>query len=174
MNASFDTRLRAIFCCLWFGILPSWVYEPVCHYRRGYFRHCKLNLQQVWVWLSFSEKASSIDFELEINRSWGFVFSKLFRWQAHSCDKQEFRGGEVIRTTPSTYGCTVQELLELHPLAEPFNHGNVKAAWIDVNGTYILVTPPLVVPPLEPRAKPREIVLTMDNVHVVPNTWEAV
>ena len=45
-------RLKAIFNCLWFGILPSYIYEKECHYKKHgdgenaftYFDHLKLNM----------------------------------------------------------------------------------------------------------------------------------
>lgn len=43
-------RFRAVFNCLYFGILPYWLYEKRCHYKGGkdvgetYFEHLKMNL----------------------------------------------------------------------------------------------------------------------------------
>jgi hypothetical protein len=59
----------------------------VCHYRRGYFKHLKLNVEQVFVWLLFDETEADLDFESEVNASWSFVGNKLFRWQAGAKNK---------------------------------------------------------------------------------------
>lgn len=34
-------RIKAVFNCMWFGIMPSWVYEKECHYvgHFNYFSH---------------------------------------------------------------------------------------------------------------------------------------
>jgi hypothetical protein len=67
---------------LYFGILPWQVYEPKKHYRRSYWLHLWLNIQQVTIWLTFRETESDVEFEKEVNTDWPFVLGKLFRWQA--------------------------------------------------------------------------------------------
>jgi hypothetical protein len=75
------TRIRAIFACLYFGILPSCIYEKECHYERGYWRHLKLNIRQVWFWASFQETGEDLAFEGRVNASWLFICGKMLRWQ---------------------------------------------------------------------------------------------
>jgi hypothetical protein len=71
--------------------MPSWFYEPTCHYGNyGYWRHLKLNLEQIIIWVLFREVDEDIAFEKRINASWSFVFRKLFRWQAGAKYKPEF------------------------------------------------------------------------------------
>ena len=75
-------RFRAIFCCLYFSILPWWIYENKKHYRRTYCKHIKLNFSQIKVWILSQETQEDIDFEREINPSWKKVFSNMFRKKA--------------------------------------------------------------------------------------------
>ena len=82
-------RIRAIFCCLYFGIMPSPVYEKRCHYRRGYWKHMYLNLEQILIWIFFRDTQSDREFEAEVNPSWSVVFGKLFRWQRGAEEKFE-------------------------------------------------------------------------------------
>ena len=81
-------RLRAIFCCLYFGFMPWQVYEPTRHYDGGYLRHMWLNIKQVFIWLTFRETSDDIDFEREVNASWSFILGKLFRWQNGAKNKK--------------------------------------------------------------------------------------
>lgn len=69
-------RLVSIFNCLWFGILPSCVYEKDCHYKysQTYFMHLRYNLKL------------AIDLVLcrEDEKLHGFFkikWKKYFRWQ---------------------------------------------------------------------------------------------
>jgi hypothetical protein len=73
-------RIRAIFCALWFGIMPYWVYERHCHYRRGYWKHLKLNLETAMLWILFREKPSWHQFERDVNPSWRRVLLNMWRW----------------------------------------------------------------------------------------------
>lgn len=73
-------RLRAMFNCLWFGILPYWVYEPNCHYNNEqdycqdtYFSHLKLNLI-IFKCLLFKT-------EHECTHTFHKTKYKYFRWQ---------------------------------------------------------------------------------------------
>lgn len=72
-------RIRAIFCCLYFSIIPWWMYEKKKHYRRSYLLHLKLNLETALGWLLFREKPSWIEFEKEINPTWKKVISNIIR-----------------------------------------------------------------------------------------------
>jgi hypothetical protein len=81
-SANLDMRLRAIVSCLYFGIMPWQLYESSCHYKgTGYWRHLCLNLVQSCIWLAGYEEKDDIDFEAEVNPSWGKLFSNLTRWQ---------------------------------------------------------------------------------------------
>lgn len=80
-------RLRAIFCCLYFGIVPWWIYEPTCHYEKGYWKHLQLNLEMAMIWLLYLEEYEDLEFESKVNASWTFVASKMFRWQQGSQNK---------------------------------------------------------------------------------------
>lgn len=52
-------RLKALFDCLWFGLLPYWVYESKCHYEgTSYFEHMMINVRVARKWLTFSETES--------------------------------------------------------------------------------------------------------------------
>lgn len=74
-----NMRLKAMWCCIWFGTLPCRVYEKTCHYRRGYWRHLKLNWGTVWMWLTYRKvRKSFVDFENETNSSWIQVFKNMF------------------------------------------------------------------------------------------------
>lgn len=61
-------RLGAIWCCLWFGLRPWWLYEDECHYSpMSYREHLKLNLSYAWIWLRFRETEGDRAFEREVN-----------------------------------------------------------------------------------------------------------
>jgi len=72
-------RARAIFCCIYFSLMPWWIYENKKHYRRTYWKHIKLNLSQIKVWLLRKETQEDIEFEKQINSSWGKVVSNMIR-----------------------------------------------------------------------------------------------
>ena len=69
-------RLKAIFNCLWFGILPSWVYEKECHYKysQTYFNHLKYNLTLAKDLILSRENPAYHSFH---KTKW----KKYFRWQ---------------------------------------------------------------------------------------------
>jgi hypothetical protein len=68
-------RRRAVFCCLYFGILPWWIYERTCHYGPrddgsrglGYLRHLTINLRRAVLWACGSPSDHEVDFELRVN-----------------------------------------------------------------------------------------------------------
>jgi hypothetical protein len=62
-------RLLAIFNCIYFGILPSWVYEKVKHYDCSYIQHLVINLRYAWRWITFTEDQSDWEFELNTNKN---------------------------------------------------------------------------------------------------------
>jgi len=62
-------RLRAIFYCLKFGLLPWWAYEKARHYECSYWQHLLINAEYAWVWLTFREDASDRAFEAETNQN---------------------------------------------------------------------------------------------------------
>lgn len=73
-------RLRAIFCSLWFGILPYRCYEDKCHYAgTTYGRHLTLNLETAAYWLLFQEPEDWREFERQINPSWRAVWKDMWR-----------------------------------------------------------------------------------------------
>ena len=69
-------RAKAIFNCLWFGILPSWVYEKECHYKysQTYYKHLKYNLNLAKDLLLFNESPIYHSF-------YKIKWKKYFRWQ---------------------------------------------------------------------------------------------
>jgi hypothetical protein len=61
-------RARAIWCCLWFGIRPWWMYEDECHYApMSYGEHLRMNLASAGRWLTFRETTGDIEFEEAVN-----------------------------------------------------------------------------------------------------------
>ena len=75
-------RIRAIFCCIYFSVVPWWVYEKEKHYERTCWKHIKLNFGQIKAWLLKQETQEDIDFENEVNPSWKKVFSNMVRKKA--------------------------------------------------------------------------------------------
>ena len=72
-------RIRAIFCCIYFSIVPWWIYEKKKHYGTNYLKHMKLNLTQIKVWLLKQETQEDIEFEKEVNPTWEKVYSNMLR-----------------------------------------------------------------------------------------------
>lgn len=72
-------KLRAIFCCTYFSIVPWWVYEKEKHYERTYWKHLKLNWKQAMIWLTGKETEDDIEFEKEINPDWMTVLRNIIR-----------------------------------------------------------------------------------------------
>lgn len=73
-----DVRIRAIFCCIWFGTMPWRLYENKKHYEYDYVSHLKLNWNMVLVWLtSLKIDAEELKFEQEVNPSWSDVFKSM-------------------------------------------------------------------------------------------------
>ena len=78
-SVTFNMRLKAMWCCMWFGTMPYRVYEKKKHYRRGYWKHLKLNWGTVWMWLTHRKIGKSyVDFENDTNPSWKRVFKNMF------------------------------------------------------------------------------------------------
>lgn len=74
-------KFRAIFCCIYFGVMPWWIYErnrP--HYDCSYIEHLKMNLIQAWIWIANLYEFADIRFEKTTNPDWKVVFQKMFRW----------------------------------------------------------------------------------------------
>lgn len=74
-------RCKAIFNCLWFGLLPSWVYEKECHYKSHndegtdtYWNHAKMNLRAAKYLILCQEHECTHEFH---KTKW----KKYFRWQ---------------------------------------------------------------------------------------------
>jgi hypothetical protein len=79
LSVTLNMRLKGIWCCLWFGTMPWRLYEKKKHYRRGYWKHLKLNWGTVWMWLTQRTVGKSfVDFENQINPSWKQVFKNMF------------------------------------------------------------------------------------------------
>lgn len=62
-------RIKAIWNCLKYGLLPWWVYEKEKHYDSSYWQHLWINLTYAWRWLLWKETCSDIQFEKEINNN---------------------------------------------------------------------------------------------------------
>jgi hypothetical protein len=60
-------RLRAIWCCLKFGLLPWWAYEKQRHYNCSYWQHLQINAGYAWRWLTFQEDEEDRAFERDTN-----------------------------------------------------------------------------------------------------------
>ena len=74
-----NMRLKGIWCCFWFGTMPWRLYEKKKHYRRGYWKHLKMNWGTVWMWLVKRKIGKSfVEFENQINSSWVQVFKNMF------------------------------------------------------------------------------------------------
>lgn len=56
------TRLRQIRAALWYGLLPSRLYEPTPHYDGGYWRHAAMNLALAWRWATYGETDDDVAF----------------------------------------------------------------------------------------------------------------
>lgn len=53
MHVSLSLRTKAIFDCLWFGIMPSWLYEDKCHYGSvSYWNHLMMNIRSIPAWVT--------------------------------------------------------------------------------------------------------------------------
>lgn len=62
-------RLKAILNCLYFGLLPWWMYEKKRHYDCSYVYHLVINIQHAWRWATFHEDESDKEFESEVNKN---------------------------------------------------------------------------------------------------------
>jgi hypothetical protein len=60
-------RLRAIACCLFYGVVPSRFYERVPHHGASYWSHLWMNLATAWRWATWREDADDVAFEVETN-----------------------------------------------------------------------------------------------------------
>jgi len=79
VSVTLNMRLKGIWCCLWFGTMPWRLYEKKKHYRRGYWKHLKLNWGTVWMWTAKRNIGKSyVDFENQINPSWVQVLKNMF------------------------------------------------------------------------------------------------
>ncbi len=62
-------RPLAIFYCLFYGILPWFLYEKECHYKgMSYLEHLIMNLDVIRDWLYGNPTIADIKFEIKINR----------------------------------------------------------------------------------------------------------
>jgi len=56
-------RLKAILDCIYFGLVPYWVYEERSHYGdtvKDYFYHIKINARVAWAWITFKESQEMV------------------------------------------------------------------------------------------------------------------
>ena len=69
-------RLVSIFNCLWFGLLPYYIYERECHYKysQTYLNHAKYNLRLAKDLLLLKE-------EEKLHSFFKIKFKKYFRFQ---------------------------------------------------------------------------------------------
>ena len=74
-------RAVAIFNCVWFGLLPSWVYEKECHYKTNhdegtetYLEHACMNMRAAKYLILHKEHPCTHEFH---KTKW----KKYFRWQ---------------------------------------------------------------------------------------------
>jgi hypothetical protein len=68
-------RARAIFCRLYFGFLPWWVYERASHYGpredgnpgMTWWEHLRLNVRRARPWAFGWPNEHEVDFEMRVN-----------------------------------------------------------------------------------------------------------
>lgn len=61
-------RARAILSCLYYGLMPWWVYERHRHYTCSWWAHLVINAKYAWRWITFREDEEDRTFERETNR----------------------------------------------------------------------------------------------------------
>ena len=77
--ARLSVRLRAVWCCMWFGLMPWQLYERQCHYvGLSYIQHVMLNVELAVIWLTGKELSSDWEFENKTNPSWSKVIRNMF------------------------------------------------------------------------------------------------
>jgi hypothetical protein len=63
-------RIKAIYYCLKYGLLPYWLYEKECHYKgTSYLQHLLINIKYACVWITFNETEEDIEFEKAFNNN---------------------------------------------------------------------------------------------------------
>ena len=63
-------RVVAICYCLFYGLVPWWMYEEACHHQGwGYWRHMWQNLLYMLKWVLFLEDEKDIEFEKSVNNN---------------------------------------------------------------------------------------------------------
>ena len=72
MKISLAVRAKAIFDCLYFGFVPSVVYEKDCHYKGiSYKDHLLMNLRYIPAWINtetaYSANEEDVRFVLNTN-----------------------------------------------------------------------------------------------------------
>ncbi len=114
-----NMRIRAIVCSLYFGIMPSFVYEKVCHYKDGWYAHMIRNLKQAWKWVTFRESAADREFEKNTNASWSinwfgglvsFIPKRLIWCENKDCKIQFYPDGS-FRLLFNKVGSVYQDAL---------------------------------------------------------------
>lgn len=82
LKNDFKQRLYAIWKCIYFGVMPSCIYEPICHYKDGkegydlhnYFDHFKINMIMIKCLIMKTEHDSTHNFHK-------MKIKKYFFWQ---------------------------------------------------------------------------------------------
>lgn len=63
-----QVRLHAIWCCIYYGVLPWWLYEDEPHFApMGYWSHLWMNIETAYRWMTWRENDEDIRFELDVN-----------------------------------------------------------------------------------------------------------
>jgi len=74
-----NLRIRAIFCCIWFGTIPWQLYESEKHYTYDYFTHLKLNWGMVLFWITnWKIDDEELVFEKKVNPTWKVVLRNMW------------------------------------------------------------------------------------------------
>lgn len=69
MKPGWRVRLKAIWYCIYFSVLPWWMYEKEKHYRCSYLYHLWINLSMIIRWITFTETDNDIEFEKTVNKN---------------------------------------------------------------------------------------------------------
>jgi hypothetical protein len=73
-----SVRLRAVWCCFWFGLVPWQFYERQCHYvGMNYIQHVMLNVELAIIWVTGKELHSDWEFEKKTNPDWCTVIRNM-------------------------------------------------------------------------------------------------
>lgn len=62
VKVAFSVKAMAIFNCVYFAVMPWWVYEENCHHKTTYWKHLLINLQYAGDWLNGNITQDDVDF----------------------------------------------------------------------------------------------------------------